>query len=96
MKTCFLKYLKDNLMSWAVLVKAENKVVRKRIEEMAEVICENGDAASPAKRESIEVHLSSFIELIQDDGRDEFKKSKNRILETVDINTNTRAAGPSS
>lgn len=68
MKISLLEYLQDSLVSGAVLVKAEDNFVRKRMNGMMEVICNNSPAPpyAQAKRDSMKVLLHSFMKLIRD------------------------------
>lgn len=62
MKRRLLKYVKDILLSGAVLVQADKCIFRKQMHEMIEVICENVHTPAPSKHDSMEVPLSSFME----------------------------------
>lgn len=70
-KKCLVNFFKDNLIRGAVLVDAEEEDVREIMDDKIDVVCENASNGwSRAKRSSVKVLVSSFIERIRNDADD--------------------------
>lgn len=67
-KKCLLKYLRENLISGAVLVKAEREIIRNIIDQIADILYEDSRAPSAVMRNSIHVLVSSFMKAMRGTG----------------------------